>query len=69
MSHTVIVYLHFSRVESSVDRDQMAWSEANWLGSTVFSKRVNPGLACQGLIFNPLVLLWKIFIPDILFKE
>ena len=34
-------------MENGVDPDQMASLEASWSGSSVFSKKINPGSAGQ----------------------
>ena len=39
----------FNQSENSVDGDRMALSEASLSGSTVFSKKINPGSAGQEL--------------------
>ena len=54
-----IVYWHEvkCRMTNSADPDQLASSEANWSGSTLFADRVYLGLAGQ-------LLSTKLFVPN-----
>ena len=49
LQHSSCKLVFTIRVENSVNPDQMASSEANWSGSTVFENEINPGSAGQGL--------------------
>ena len=53
LQHSSSNHVFSIRLENSVDPDQMATLEAILSGSTVFSKRINPGAAGQGLISFP----------------